>query len=74
MISVVLGTFFVVFGIGQLAFARRIHAHYRRRNEGRSRWNQNPRGWSLRMTRFAGVLPILGGLFLIAFGASQLAS
>jgi hypothetical protein len=74
MISVVLGAFFIVFGIGQLAFARRIHAHYRRRNEGRARWNQNPRGWSLGMTRFAGVIALFGGLFLIAFGGSELAS
>jgi hypothetical protein len=73
MIYVVVGVAFVLFGIGQLVFEERIHAHYRRRDEGRSRWRQNPRGWSLGMTRYAGIVAFLGGLFLVAFGASQLA-
>jgi hypothetical protein len=72
VIYIVLGLLFVVFGIVQLVFARQIHAYFERRNEGRSQWKQNPRGWSLAMTRFAGIVPILSGLFLIAFGMSQI--
>jgi hypothetical protein len=74
MIYVVVGVFFVLFGVGQLVFARRIHACYRRRNEERSRWKQNPRGWSLGWARYAGVIAVIGGVFMIAFGTSQLAT
>jgi hypothetical protein len=74
MIYVVVGVFFVLFGVGQLVFARRIHAYYRRRNEERSRWKQNPRGWSLGWARYAGVIAVIGGVFMIAFGTSQLAT
>lgn len=74
MIYIVVGGFFVLFGLFQLVFARRVRAYYERRNEVRSRWKQNPRGWSLGMTRFAGTIAFLGGLFLIAFGASQVSA
>ncbi|MGH9194231.1 MAG: hypothetical protein ACRD1T_00645 [Acidimicrobiia bacterium] len=74
MVYILTGGFFVLFGLGQLFFARRIHDYYRGKNDGRSRWKQNPRGWSLGMARFAGVVAVLGGLFLIAFGSSQLAA
>jgi ABC-type Fe3+ transport system permease subunit len=74
MIYIVVGVASVLFGISQLVFEKRNHAYYWRRNEGRSRWRQNPRGWSLRMTRYAGIVAFLGGLFLVAFGASQLAA
>ena len=74
MIYVVVGAFFVLFGVGQLVFAKRIHASYRRRNEERSRWNQNPRGWSLGLAREAGTIAVIAGLIMIAFGTSQLAA
>ena len=68
---IVFGIVAIVIGFAQLLLASRIHDYYGLRNEGRSRWWQNPRGWSLGMVRYLGVVAILSGAFLIVFGISQ---
>jgi len=70
MIYVVFGVLIVTLGIVQLVFARQILV-LRASKRKTVAMAQNPRGRSLAMTRFAGVVPILGGLFLGAFGMSQ---
>lgn len=68
---IVIGVVAVLFGVAQLLLARRIHGYYRVRNKGRSRWWQNPRGWSVGMVRYLGIVAVLSGAFLILFGVSQ---
>ncbi len=68
---IVIGFIALLLGVAQLLLASRIHDYYRVGNEGRSRWWQNPRGWSLGMVRYLGILAVLSGAFLILFGMSQ---
>jgi hypothetical protein len=72
MVYIALGVLACQFGVGQLVFAAPIHTYFARRNQGRSLWRQNPRGWSVGMVRYAAGAALVSGLFLIAFGASQI--
>lgn len=68
---IVIGVLLILFCVVQLLFTRRTHEYYRVRNQGRSRWWQNPRGWSVAMVWYAGIVAVLGGMFLLLFGVSQ---
>jgi len=68
---IVIGVLLILFCVVQLLFTRRTHEYYRVRNQGRSRWWQNPRGWRVGMVWYAGIVAVLGGMFLVLFGVSQ---
>ena len=72
MVYILLGSAVLLLGIAQLVFAQRIHAYFEDRNEGRSRWHENPRGWSVSLVRQLGVAAIVAALILISFGTAQI--
>jgi hypothetical protein len=71
MIYVALGLLVGAFGLVQLIFPERVHLFFVSRNGGRSRWRQNPRGWSIGMVQYLGGMAVVASAILIWIGLSQ---
>ena len=67
-LEVVGGIVLALAGVLQVWNATRIHAFFSRRNEGKTRWRQDMRGWSVNMARRYGIAAIAGGLILLLDG------